>query len=431
MKVAVTRRPIELEVQAPASLLADILGRIEAITGRSALYGVTDPVRAKLLASESFEADFTRGDYRSGFVRTGSVTTLPGWAFSRTGAGSAYENDNGLVNFLTGVPRITGQGLLVEPQQTNLMTHSRMGTGWVANNSPTVTFNNLLGPDGTVTGTRVTAGSAVVDTGHYHVAAGTPGQPYSESFIVTNVSACTSLRLGPSGARVTVNPVAGTITSAQGGAINPTITPLAYGWHLVTFSHTATGSNVVDVVYTDLACSYGVWHAQLEQSAFVGSPIVTTGSTATRGADTVNVAWGNAFPISMVAEFEFNGTPGRVAVFDNSNAATYANMVLVQTAATSLTLDVTRNGSTVASLTQGGLVKGDRVRVAISVDENDVRLCVNGGAVLADTSASVPVGINLLSLGYYRDGLRLNGELRTVMAARIRMTDAELQGASA
>jgi hypothetical protein len=428
----ITRRPIVLETQASGAMLTDILGRMEAISGRSALYGVSDPVKAKLLAGESIEADFTRGDYRDGFVRNGALATLPGWAFARTGAGYAYEADGGLSNFLTGVPRITDQGLLVEPQRTNLITHSKLVSGWSNNGSATVTANSLLGPDGTMTGTTVASGSAVADSGRYHLATVTAGQTYAESYIVKNVSGCTAMRVGPTNAAVFVNPTTGTIISAQAGALSPTIERLPNDWFLVQFTRVAPSTTMDDAIYTDQACSFGVFHAQLELGASPTAPIFTTGSTATRGADAPTVEWDNLFPVTLVAEFDFTGVAGRIAVFDDSGSTPYANMIMLHTGPATVLLDVTdQMVSTLASLSHGGLAAGERVRAALCLDNDSARLCVNGGAVQTALLPGLPQNINRLRLGHYVDGTALNGPVRSFMASRVRLSDAEMQAATA
>lgn len=173
-------------------------------------------LRQVLFRSVGLDLNFAGGVFSLTNTRTGAVAAIPGWSFSRTdtnGTATALDLAGNVIQFATGVPRITNRGILVEEARTNLLLNSATlstqtvtttaaahtlsfyGTGTVtltgastagplvgtgANNRVTLTFTPLAAPllltvTGSVTTAQLEAGafatSPIITTG----AAGTRG----------------------------------------------------------------------------------------------------------------------------------------------------------------------------------------------------------------------------------------------------------------
>jgi hypothetical protein len=173
-------------------------------------------LRQVLFRSAGLDLNFSGGVFSLNNTRTASPAAIPGWSFSRTdtnGIATALDLAGNVIQFATGVPRITNRGILVEEARTNLLLNSATlstqtvtttavahtlsfyGTGTVtltgtstagplvgtgANNRVTLTFTPIVGPllltvTGSVTMAQVEIGafatSPIITTG----AAGTRG----------------------------------------------------------------------------------------------------------------------------------------------------------------------------------------------------------------------------------------------------------------
>jgi hypothetical protein len=183
-------------------------------------------LRQVLFRSAGLDLNFAGGVFSLTNTRTSNPAAIPGWSFSRTdtnGTATALDLAGNVIQFATGVPRITNRGILVEEGRTNLLLNSATlstqsvtttavahtlsfyGTGTVtltgastagplvgtgANNRVTLTFTPIVGPllltvTGSVTLAQVEVGSfatsPIITTG----AAGTRG---AENVFVTGLA---------------------------------------------------------------------------------------------------------------------------------------------------------------------------------------------------------------------------------------------------
>jgi hypothetical protein len=179
-----------------------------------------------LFRSAGLDLNFAGGVFSLNNTRTASPANIPGWSFSRTdtnGIATALDLAGNVIQFATGVPRITNRGILVEEARTNLLLNSATlstqtvtttavahtlsfyGTGTVtltgastagplvgtgANNRVTLTFTPIVGPllltvTGSVTLAQVELGafatSPIITTG----AAGTRGADAANQTLLT------------------------------------------------------------------------------------------------------------------------------------------------------------------------------------------------------------------------------------------------------
>lgn len=75
-------------------------------------------------ALQGFDLDFVNSRFGlNGSYRT-DASAIPGWSFARASAGTALDQAGNVVQFASGVPRITDRGLLIEEARTNLLLNS-------------------------------------------------------------------------------------------------------------------------------------------------------------------------------------------------------------------------------------------------------------------------------------------------------------------
>lgn len=284
--LSVVRRPIVFEVGASASMLADILARQEGVVGRASLYGITDPVIAKLFVSESTEADFAGGQYRRGFVSSASQSALPGWSFTRTGVATSETSGGGVVSFTSGTPRITDAGLMVEAAATNVILHSRdlTNAAWTKRNAVSVTVDaGQTRPDGTAGAVLIgnlSGGAGANDL--FQALSVAPSQRFEPSIDIKRVSTTGIVSFqNPSGP----------------GSWTIDLSLLPNAWARITRHHPAVtvvqefvsaADGLCGLYFGNLgagALSFHVDYAQLEAGTFSTSRIATTTAAATRGGE--------------------------------------------------------------------------------------------------------------------------------------------------
>jgi hypothetical protein len=228
----------------------------------------------------------------NGSVVPAGPTAVPGWSFSRASAGYGASSSGLLTPFLTNVPRITNQGLLVEAAATNVITNNRdlTNVSWTKQASVTATASAIASPDGTVAGTLLSTGDGTNLRGAFVVAGGSPATP---SFWINRVSTSGTIFAG--------NP-----TATVDGTWSINLALLNPGWNYVTVNHPAV--TVVNAwtapggiyFYSTAVLGYYVDLAQVETGPVASSPIVTAGAAATRAAD--------------VASITFSGTPAKAII---------------------------------------------------------------------------------------------------------------------
>lgn len=413
----VVRRPIVFEMGASASMLADILARQETAIGRASLYGITDPVVAKLFIGESIEADFAGSQYRNGYVGSTALANLPSWAFARAGAGVGLTAGGGVVSFATGVPRITDAGLLVETASTNQLTHSEQlnDASWTKSGTATVTANAALAPDGTVTGDRLQIGAAAGNIQKNSAAALTSGQPATLSFWARG---------------------AGTLGLRSGVSGLSTTRVLTGTWQRFTWTFNAGGAtetvqltNNALVPAASAVIDAYIWGLQLENGNHASSYIATTSATASRANDdasfAVSASQGGFFvDADLPAE-----TPTTTHVLASWTNGTDRHLTLYRTASNLLALALAKpDGDILLTLAAYGGAR--RVKAFVGWGDGQLVWTVDGAD---QTSAAISQPLTLTTVRPGSDRLatdKLNGTVRRLLtttrlptlAQRIAMT---------
>jgi hypothetical protein len=183
-----------------------------------------------------------------------------------------------------------------------------------------------------------------------------------------------------------------------------------------------------------LTVSGSCTNVQLELGAFATSPIVTVGSTVTRSADGAVInplgSWFNAVEGTLLMEatrYAHRASTQYVGFYDGTatNGVGFVNGTG--------TPAQQRGDVTVSSVAQAQLIYTasatvDTVyRQAFAYKANDFAGSMNGGAVLTDTSGTLPV-VDRLAIGISNAGtVWLAGHIRRVRYYGSRLPNATLQ----
>ena len=339
--------------------------------------------------------------------------------FTRASSGTYTDSAGVLQTAATDVPRFdhnptTGEslGLLVEEQRTNLLLRSEdFSTTWVRFNV-NASSNAILAPDGTLTADKLTEN----DADNFHrIRQGITSGVTGVFSVFLKAAERTRVNLGTSD----INLIAGFDLSA-GSVVSGTgsIEPFGDGWYRCSISATFTTSgpflllrNSSSEFYTgDGTSGIYLWGAQLEAGAFPTSYIPTTTSTATRNAslaDLISGAIANNIR-SFYVEFSSPAVGTRGVVSLNDNTANERASVL--TSGTDPRLVVHDGGVEQANINGGTVAAGVRTRVAVRINADDFAISINGGAVVTDTSGTLPT-VDRLMFGRTQAGEYLNGRI--------------------
>ena len=404
--LAVTRRPVVLETRASASMLTTILGNIAGIAGRMADYGIDDLLPAQAAAATSIEVNPADDYYRKGFAAGTAPSIIPGWTFSRTGAGTAPTSTGSVTHFATGVPRVTDRGLLIEEARTNLALRSQEidNGAWGPLNygagvAPVITANAALAPDGTMTADQV-----VLD-----IAGGTvSGDGSAITQTVTVVNGVTYV--GSFWVRAVSTPF--TLLFRHGGSGNYLSIAVTTAWQRIERSDVASGtSSLIEITLrgglgSSQAGTFYIWGVQMEAGAAATSYIPTTSASVTRGADSAIITGESGLlegPFTVVADVEFRrdaaNTQGLFSLWSGSGTKERL------TAYRLTTLTVLADTATPvvpyapAYSPSSGSKTGARIlKVAVSYDGTTYRAAVDGVALASGVGART-VGLNRIEVG--------------------------------
>jgi hypothetical protein len=345
---------------------------------------------------------------------------------------ATYTDSLGIVRTVpANVPRFdhdptTGEslGLLIEESRTNLYTYSDQfdNAAWTKN-QVTVTANQGIAPDGTLTADLVTTNTVNSYNTLDQLPTLSANTNYCYSVFVKLVSGSgTSSRATLGSANSGISPVYAswglqldTLAEATDGNIPTTRGYISYpnGWYRIYMVLNTSGQTNANVGIRfgtgniDTVSTFYVWGAQLELGSFPTSYIPTTTSTVTRSAD-IPFIEGNNFtsfynnlggtvfvdvhPITQSGYFYSFGTSNYLQSFNfaNSGATQFVASFNYNTYGT--------YGGTVP--TYGGYLVNTSNKIAVSFDSTQAKICSNGKAV-STGSGTTPLFINFdrLALG--------------------------------
>ena len=341
-------------------------------------------------------------------------------------------------------------GLLIEESRTNLITYSEQfdNAAWIKN-SVTVTANQVVAPDGTLTADLCTT-SAANSLISRAITISADTATYTQSIYIRWISGSTNMFVraaltgGTSVAKfLTINALTGVFVSGDAAY---TITSVGNNWYRLSISITNNGTNTTynlqnyttaDTVNTN---SLALWGSQLEAGSFATSYIATTSASATRTADAASMtgtnfsSWYNQAQGTIYADattyMDVTNTANRTdtVTISEGTASTNSMLLGVNTvgSANVMYLYTLANGSPQVDL-QLTLTSGS-YKTSYAYKVNDFALCLNGSSASTDGSGILSYAVNQMWIGSrFNSGQHQNGTIKKIAYYPIRVTNAQLQ----
>lgn len=346
------------------------------------------------------------------------VPALPAsFSFSRGSVGRNFDSTGANVSTASGTHRINydrtthrARGVLIEGSTTNYILQCRNSTGWTLTNG---TLGTAVGIDGVAASCMLlTATSANCTLVRSASLAGAVGGAYVLSFWVWGVTLTGSIKL-----------------TIDNFATETTVTAAVGAWTRVSVSGTYVSGNV-GIKLTASGDSIRVDFGQFEPNGTAAptSEILTTTTTVVRNNDSLSIADVSAAGLtqaSMTMALRFRLTrlpePGGSNVLGLSGGGTHFIGIQMDTGGL-IHAQVINAGVTQASIAGPTMAVGDYLTVAMTWATNNVRVSFNGGAVSADTSATIPPSVALSATG--NNGVAL--ELERLQLFNGQLSDADL-----
>jgi hypothetical protein len=334
-------------------------------------------------------------------------------------------------------------GLLIEEQRTNMALYSEdfNNANWLKNGAgnpgTTITFNQTIAPDGTLTADYVDYSTATAQSQNVEVQYdGTPaGKTYTGSVWIKGISGQTiNLTMdanGVSGTAVqyTLN---GEWQRFSATRTYPTGSPVAFfRFGIRSLNHPSTGT----------ATKIFAWGAQIELGAFATSYIPTVASQVTRSADYASMtgtnfsSWFNPSEGTFVAECDRgnDGTEGAGIGVARAAADSYFDMIQFG--------EFYDNGGNVGRIYKGGIAEaapgathttgqGIFNRYSFAYKTNDVGGAINGVMQGTDSDAMLPTNLDRFLFGGYDDSRvesSLDGRIKYLRYYPKRLSNTQLQ----
>jgi hypothetical protein len=329
------------------------------------------------------------------------------------------------------------RGLLVEPGATNLALQSQAfneavwgassgGTGSL----PSVTANNVIAPDGTLTADTVVfnrgAGNTINDRSNFDQSVSIPStgaytfSVFAKATTVSDVGKQVFIRIGSAGSLIAVTLTASWVRYTR------TEASVTMGLNPVQIGSRGT-------VTVDNSVSVDLWMGQAESGSVATSPIVTTAGTASRVADVVSLTGASSLigqtEGTIFAELNLRTITGTARDVFYLKTADNANVVRLIVSSTNTIIGGTRRAGTSLNLTTSPLAYSGTTRIAFAYKDQDYALVINGTVVATSTNASsLPTAtLDQMSLGTALINNNLTDYARQIVVLPTRIANATLQ----
>jgi hypothetical protein len=422
---------------------------VEVVSGATDEYSYIDLINGTILSGSGTTTITSQGNgkYRVRILFTSASTSATFFVFCQNGAGAGAGvsyTGNGVSGVIAGRAQCyrypadstylattttdryglpfewntsgTLQGILDEPQSTNLILTSSVGSFSKVN----VAATNVTGPDGiSNSATRITTQASAVTLCYVGIAGAGNGTSLTYSIYAKKGSSNTEANaFGIYNTTTSVDVFLGSINygtnvwTTSAGAGTAVVTSLNNGWiriELTVTTNIAAGNNLnIYAGYTGGVFAAGQYAdfyiPQLEAGMYASSPIQTAGSAVARAADNIKLAK-TLFPINETTGTLF----GQYSVSDPNTAGViiwYA--ACLDDGTTNNTIGLYRYQSSFgAAIVTTGVTQSDAASVvatptaihknAIAYTTNNAIQCVDGTLYPQDTSVTVPT-ITQLSL---------------------------------
>ncbi len=378
-------------------------------------------------------------------VKYDPLSTVPGYACTRSGAKSELGSTGTPIAFAANVPGVVpNKGYWSRVALTNVVLHSQsFDNAWWTKDAITVTADAVVAPDGTTTADTLTvnATSAV----HRVYSTVLASSIYGKSiFVKAGTASFISLSAGASGTAGVFNLATGVVVSSAG--VTATITPCGNGWYRchvyddaataytsLSIGTTAATANP-DLAWLGAGETVHVWQSQAYAGGNFpdGGPIIaTTTAAATVGADVLDVSASlpaGDFIVWAVADVK-NGTGPRILVELNSVSVS-DRLIIYINGANGPFLTVIAAGVGVADMATGSTQLIGRMAILARYSAGKYKLYsrnLGTGAenASAETTAPIPA-ISRGQIGHVVGGQHLNSPIEGVYQRNGTFTDAEI-----
>jgi hypothetical protein len=338
------------------------------------------------------------------------------------------------------------RGLLVEPGATNLALRSQeFNTTW-GKTDITVTDNSIVAPDGATTADTITEGTAGTAELFQTCTIASGSTATFSIFIKANANN-DFVRLivsqsGSFGNRVqtwfnlTNNTFGNTANVGTATGASVASQALPNGWYRISLTGAipSVTSYVISVASAASSgssttvnnASYYLWQAQLETGSVATSPIVTTGSTASRVADDISLTGassliGQTEGTVFIESQEFRQTSAQRTVLHLITDLSNRYQIYFPSANT-FRIDV--NGLLV--FFGPTINSGTTYKIAFAYKSGEYALYINGVQEATSASTTMPSSLNDIQFGNQGGGEQVNGNIGTLALFPTRLSNAQL-----
>ena len=320
-------------------------------------------------------------------------------------------------------------GLLIEQSSTNLLIYSEQLDNtifWLTGSNTAVLANQVVAPDGNITGDQITVTSA----------------SNSLRSIDVTVTANTTYTFSQFVKRGTSTDLLWSVYNTSAAA--SLVAPVSYysqttatGWARCTLTFTTpVGCTLIRIfpVNNNAVGTVFIWGAQLEALPFATSYIPTTSAQVTRASDNASMtgtnfsSWFNQGQGTFYAEY-FASKAGITAGVFVLNDTTISNRIEMRGATSGADYEsiVVTSGTTQADLFAGAGITTATRKNAFSYATNNFADSLNGATPQTDTTGSIPNVTQLIIGSLTSNTNSLNGTIKKIAYYPQALTSAQLQ----
>lgn len=317
------------------------------------------------------------------------------------------------------------KGLLIEESRTNLLTQSeswQTGSSFTGPITPSISNNTTTSPDGLLTADTLSGSNGTLADGSVNSTWRLPNisssTTYTFSIYIKSLGVATKVEI-----RIRDN--------STGTSVQTLDTNITSDWKRISVTATTGGTTTsIRCIIQNTDGPIAIYGAQLEAGSFPTSYIPTTTAALTRSADVCSITGGdftslyNATEGTILANASTPASGDRTVLSTDDNTAN--EMTRLRTEGTNPFFKVTDGGSDVVAIDAGTVTANTTFKLAAAYEINNFAASINGGAVVADTSGTIPT-VDRMRIGAGQGGNTMCGHIARIQYFRKRLPDAKLQ----